>query len=64
MGITRQLLNWCDKKFENALHEPDDRKSMRDASISGFVEGFVDGAIIMYVPVLIACCVYKHKANK
>lgn len=64
MGITRRLINWCDKKFEDALHEPDDRKSTRDAAVSGFVEGVIDGAVIMYVPVLIACCVYKHMANK
>lgn len=64
MGITRALINWCDKTFGESFTEPDERKAMRKASASGFVEGLVDGAVIMYVPVLIACCVYKHKLEK
>lgn len=64
MGVTRQLIKWCDDTFEASFEEKDDRKAMRKAGLSGFVEGLVDGAIVMYVPVLIACCVYKHKASK
>lgn len=64
MGVTRQLIKWCDNTFEDSLHENDERKSMRKATASGFVEGLVDGAVVMYIPVLIACYVYKAKAEK
>ena len=64
MSITRQVLKWCDKTFEEALCEEDDRKGMRKAFASGAVEGVIDGAIIMYIPMLIACYVWKSKAEK
>lgn len=64
MGVARQLIDWCDKKFNDALHEEDDRKGMQKAIVSGTVEGFMDAAIVMYIPVLIACFVYKNQANK
>lgn len=64
MGVARSLINWCDTKFNEALHEEDDRKAGKKAFASGAVEGFVDAAIVMYVPVLIACYVWQYKANK
>lgn len=64
MGITRKLIDWCDKQFNDALDEVDDRKATHKAMSSGFVEGLVDGAVVMYIPVLIACFVYKHKLDK
>lgn len=64
MGVARSLINWCDTKFNEALHEEDDRKAGKKAFASGAVEGFVDAAIVMYVPVLIACYVWHYKANK
>lgn len=64
MGITRQVLKWCDHAFVESLREPDDKKAMRKASASGFVEGIIDGAVIMYPFVLIACCIYKNKLDK
>lgn len=62
MSVARALINWCDTKFNEALHEEDDHKADRKAFASGVVEGFVDAAIVMYVPVLIACYYYKNKA--
>lgn len=64
MGITRAMLARCDELFVESLREPDERKSMRKASASGFVEGLIDGAVVMYPIVLVACCVYKHKLDK
>ena len=64
MGVARGLINWCDKTFGEALHEEDDRKGMRKAVASGAVEGFMDAAIVMYIPVLIACFVYKNQSTK
>lgn len=63
-GLTRTLIDWCDTKFEEALHEEDDRKATRKAILSGAVEGFMDAAILMYVPVVIGCYVYKAKLKK
>ena len=63
MSITRAILSRCDKLFVESLGEPDERKSMRKASVSGFVEGLVDGAVIMYPFLLVACWVYKHKLD-
>lgn len=64
MGIMRNIINWCDNKLEEALEETDERKSYNKAFMSGAVEGACDAAIIMYVPVLIACYVYKAKLDK
>jgi hypothetical protein len=64
MGVARQLIKWCDKKFNDALHEEDDRKGMQKAFASGAVEGIMDAAIVMYIPVLIACFVYKNQVDK
>lgn len=59
--IMRKIIEWCDEKFEESLEELDDRKSMKKAALSGFVEGLGDGAIIMYVPLVIACFIYQAK---
>ena len=64
LNVTRKLIDWCDTKFEEALHEEDDRKAARKACLSGAVEGFVDGAGLMYVPLVIGCYVYKAKLKK
>lgn len=64
MGITRGLIEWCDKAFNEALQEEDDRKAGKKAFASGAVEGFMDAAVMLYVPLLITCYVYKHKLEK
>lgn len=64
MRITRSLIDWCDAKFGEALREEDERKGNQKAFLSGAVEGFADAAIIMYIPVLISCYIWKSKALK
>lgn len=64
MGITRAILAKCDKLFVESLGEPDEHKSTRKAAVSGFVEGVIDGAVIMYPILMIACFVYKNKLDK
>lgn len=59
--IMRGIIDWCDKKYKESFEETDDRKSMKKAALSGFVEGLGDGAIIMYVPLVIACFIYQAK---
>lgn len=59
-GVTRKLIDWCDTKFDEAVKEDCGRK----AFMSGAVEGFMDAAIVMYVPVTIACYIWQTKATK
>ena len=64
MRVTRRLINWCDTKFNEAVHEENDRKANVKAFTSGAVEGFMDAAIVLYVPVVIMCHYYMNKAAK
>lgn len=64
MGITRRLIKWCDDKFEDAIHEENDVKGMAQAGVSGAVEGFMDAAITMYIPLFIMCCICACKSAK
>lgn len=58
--ITRTMLKWADKKYEEGEAEGKYSKIIA----SGFVEGLVDGSVIMY-PVMVAACVYwKRQALK
>lgn len=63
MAITRKMINWCDKKMDEAM-KPDEPNAHGKAFASGFVEGAMDAAIVLYVPVLIACYVWQYKATK
>lgn len=64
MGIMRSIINWCDNKMEDAHTELNNRKAYGKAFASGFVEGACDAAVVMYIPVVIACYVLQAKANK
>lgn len=64
MGVMRSIVNWCDNKFNEAIEETDERVAYRKAFVSGALEGACDAAVIMYVPVLIACYIYKAKLDK
>lgn len=62
--IMRSIIDWCDNKMNEAFEEEDDRKGLSKAAISGAVEGFCDGALLMYVPLVIACFVYQATLAK
>lgn len=64
MGVMRNIIEWCDKKMDDAYDETNERKAGAKAFASGFVEGACDAAVILYVPVLIACYVWQAKALK
>lgn len=64
MGITRSLIEWCDNKFNEALEEQDERKAGKKAFASGAVEGYMDAAVMLYIPLVIACYIWKYKADK
>mgnify|MGYP006978488899 CR=1 FL=1 len=63
MDITRKLIEWCDNKYDEAIHEEDDRKVYIKAGVSGFVEGLMDGAIVMFIPLCITCLIYSRKLS-
>ena len=64
MGVTRKVISWCDKKYEEATKEPDNRKAGVKAFVSGCVEGFADAAIILYIPLLIGYNILNKLSDK
>lgn len=52
MSVTKQVLDWTEEKFEEALEE-DSKHSYLKAFGLGAIEGFIDGAVLMY-PILVA----------
>jgi hypothetical protein len=60
LNINRKIIEWSDKKMAEAIEEGNGAK----AFMAGAVEGFASGAILMYVPLLIGCYVWKHEALK
>lgn len=64
MGVTRKLLNWCNSVQRATFTETDDRKAYGKTIASSVVEGCMDAALILYVPVLITCCILQGKAAK
>lgn len=59
MGITKAILRWTEELFDDAVYEDNSLK----AFLSGAVEGLVDNAVVWYIPLLIACCVYSANAE-
>ena len=60
MSVTRAIINWCDKKYEEAVDEGNGTK----AFVAGVVEGFVDGSVLFYVPACIALYVTGRISSK
>ena len=53
MRVAKTLVKWCDKTYDEAVVETNSLKGGAKAFASGAVEGFIDAAIVMYIPVLI-----------
>lgn len=64
MNLMRKIIDWRDETYIDAVHNPDDPKARRKANLAAFIEGAGDGAVLMYVPVVIACYIWQHKATK
>ncbi len=60
MGVMRKIIEWCDNNMEQACSEEKPHK----AFASGFVEGFCDAAVVMYIPVVICCYIAGKKLEK
>ena len=63
MDITRNILNWCDKQYKEAITDKNCKHPHVKSAVSGFVEGMVDGAVIMY-PILVGVCIYIGKIKR
>lgn len=59
-NVARKLIDWSDKKYDEAIREDKGYK----AFISGMAEGFADASIVLYVPVVIAFALWGHEAMK
>lgn len=59
-NVARKLIDWSDKKYDEAIREDKGYK----AFISGMAEGFADAAIVLYVPVVIAFALWGYEAMK
>lgn len=62
LSLVKKLLDWNEEKF-NEIDENTKHRYLKSFG-SGALDGAVDMAVIMYVPVLIAAYYWKHKANK
>jgi hypothetical protein len=60
-GLARTILDWTDKKYDEAMETDNERDSLRKAAMSGFVEGLIDGAVIAYPFLVIGLLVANHK---
>lgn len=63
MGITRKILNWTDRKFDEVCDNPNEKHPEVKAFALGGVEGLIDGAIIS-VPILLVSCIVAGKQLK
>lgn len=63
--IMRSITKWCEEKEEAYIYDfENDPKKAREGSLAAFVEGLCDGALLMYVPVLLSAYYWMYKANK
>lgn len=63
MNLMRKIIKWCDKKQDEAFEMPTQTQANAKTFVGGFVEGFCDGALLMYFPLLISCAIWRHKAE-
>lgn len=65
MGVTRKLLEISDRKLKEALVENKSSIAfLSRAFLSGAIEGFMDAAVVMYVPVCAAVWIAVIKNAK
>lgn len=60
--ITRKILDWSEKKYDEAS-EPGEKHPIRKAVVSGFVDGFVDVALFSYSILMVSCVYWRKKAK-
>ena len=61
--LVKKILDWTEEETTN-LDPENDSKAYLKAFGLGAIEGLIEGAVLMYVPVLIAAYSWKRKATK
>lgn len=62
-SIAKKILNWNEERFNN-IDTENDRHPLLKSFGCGVVEGFIDSAVMFYIPMIIVAYVWKHKALK
>lgn len=60
MGIMRKIINWCDNTMDAGCSENKPHKVFA----SGFVEGFCDAAVVLYIPLVVGVCLIRKQLEE
>lgn len=60
MSITKKILDWNDKKFEEI--DENTKHPVLKAIACGVIEGTIDGAVMAYPILMVGCVYWKKKA--
>ena len=61
--LVKKILDWTEEETTNLDHENDSKAYLKAFGLRA-IEGLIEGAVLMYVPVLIAAYSWKRKATK
>ena len=62
-SIVKKVLDWNEEKIDE-IDVTEDKHPYLKAFGHGAIDGFVDAAVLMYIPVLIAAYYWKRKAEQ
>ena len=62
MTLVKKVLNKTDEVFNNI--DENDKHPMVKAFGCGAVDGFIDAAVLMYIPLVIGCTYWRRRATK
>ena len=60
--MVKKILNWTEVEFDN-IDENTKHPYLKSFGL-GAIEGFIDGAVLMYIPMLIGLIIAGRKINK
>ena len=65
MGLTRKILNWTDRKFDEVIDNIENEKhpTIKSGMLGG-IEGIIDGAVISYPILIVTCIIAAKKLSK
>lgn len=62
-SIIHKVLDWTDDKM-NQLDPETDKHAYAKSFGLGCIDGFIDSAVIWYLPLIVLCYYWKGKAEK
>lgn len=63
MNSIRKILGWTEETM-NQLDPETDKHAYAKAFGLGCIDGFIDSAVIWYLPLIVLCYYWKGKAEK